>query len=114
MTVEELKKHLSRIQWQTPAGYLEKVLEFAERRQITDKLVRRLEYLNNYAGDRSQGCRVYKDAFPSFGFDMLDREGGCWFNGGCIYYGPGETGVGGPQFSVRIGSDLDEDWSINT
>jgi hypothetical protein len=37
-----------------------------------------------------------------------------YMNGGMIYYGPGDNGVGGPQFSVRSGSEKDEDWSVNT
>lgn len=114
MTVQELKTRMNRIQWQVPDEYLTRILEFAERRKITDKLLKWLTYLNDYAGDRSQGCQVYRDVFPSFGFTMLDKAGARWFNGGMIYYGPGDSGVGAPQYSVRIGTDLEEDWSINT
>lgn len=39
------------------------------------------------------------------------------FNGGLLYYGKGEDGVAGPQFSVRLGAltgDLKEGWEIHT
>jgi len=40
------------------------------------------------------------------------------FNGALLYYGPGESGVGGPQFSVSLGSlgpeGVKHRWEIHT
>ena len=44
---------------------------------------------------------------------MLDAAGKFWFNGGLIYHGKGDSGVGEPALAVRIG-ELDESWSIHT
>lgn len=57
-------------------------------------------------------CRShFKDYGPGWGWieENYDR----WLNGGLIFYGDGDSGVGGPQFSVRIGS-TEAGWSINT
>jgi hypothetical protein len=36
-----------------------------------------------------------------------------WFNGGLLFYRKGDSGVGGPNYSVRMDSS-DSGWSINT
>jgi hypothetical protein len=107
--------------------HLDKVIEFAEKRGIVDKLADAMEYLDKYAehGDRGKTkCVLMSDFAPySFYFLMQRRFAGTdhydtWFNGGCIYYGPGDTGVGLPQLSVRLeaatGGDSREEWSIHT
>lgn len=118
MTIEEFKAQFPRIL--LPEGHpataekLAKCLDFAERRGILEKFLNRIKYLNGYAGERSKGCCLFSDFSPfSFEFLVLDSEGNDWFNGGLVYFGAGESGVSGPQYSVRIG-DTSEDWSIHT
>lgn len=36
-----------------------------------------------------------------------------WFNGGLLFYGAGDSGVGGPNFSVRLNAEK-AGWSIHT
>jgi hypothetical protein len=104
--------------------HLAKVREFAKIRGIEEKLQQRLDYLDTYAEGDERGltrCDLYADGDYSFYFRMLKRQPdglmpgsyAYWFNGGMIYYGPGDTGVGAPQYSVRLGA-TDEDWTINT
>jgi hypothetical protein len=101
------------------------VIAFAEKRGIVPKLAREMEYLDKYAENGERGrtkCVLMHDFAPhSFYFDMYIKKDGeyeHWFNGGCIYYGEGDTGVGGPQFSVRLeaatGGEAPEGWSIHT
>lgn len=96
---------------------LQEILDFLEKRnepELTEKFLARMKYLNDYAGERSQGCTLRRDYAPfSFAFVMLRQDGESWFNGGMIYHGPGESGAGAPAYSVRIG-DRPEDWSIHT
>lgn len=95
--------------------YVNSVVEFAKRRGLLPLLQERLSYLNGYAQERSKGCRIWKDFAPySFSFLMLDAQGKGWFNGGLIYFGKGDTGVDGPQFSVRLGDTSEEGWSVHT
>ena len=63
----------------------------------------------NISGEVSTYCPICgaKAAFAS------PMEYARWFNGGLIYYGKGDSGVGEPQLSVRIG-DTSEGWSIHT
>lgn len=95
-----------------PDGYLDEVLDFAEKRGLLDDLMGRLAYLAE-RGEKDKLTRLGKDWAPySFTFQHF-RGDQPWINGGLIYYGPGDTGVGAPQFSVRIG-DTREGWSVNT
>lgn len=93
-----------------------------------------LDYLDGYAehGDRGRTkCLLYGDFAPfSFGFTMFLREDAGdasrpdqgvgpgyrrWFNGGLIYFGPGESGVGDPQFSVDLGGNTSKHrWTVHT
>jgi len=119
-------------------GYLETVRKFAEETGQTESLQERLDYLGNYAcnSGRQTKCRLYKDFAPmSFYFVMeIKKEEDTpalpcsgrrryeatdspefrrWFNGGLIYFDAGDTGVSGPQYSVRIDSSK-SGWSVHT
>lgn len=99
--------------------HLAAVRKFADERGLRPELERWLKYLDEYAGRHRTRCRLMTDSAPhSFYFIMqrLAADGSTWhdwFSGGCVYYGRGDSGVGAPQFSVRLG-DLEEGWSINT
>lgn len=101
--------------------YFNKVKLFAEKRGLAEQLQNKLDYLDTYAehGDRGATiCYLYSDFAPqSFEFEMMKRNDKGdyehWFSGGLIYFGSGDTGVGAPQFSVRIGN-TNEGWSIHT
>lgn len=84
----------------------------------------RLAYLEHYAQDGCV-CDLYTDMAPySFGFTIYKRQqdGSLqrWFNGGLIYYGPRETGVDSPQFSVSLSAVAGHElaakarWEIHT
>lgn len=103
--------------------YLAKVRAKAAEMGIRGRLEKQLEYLATYAcQERADAtkCVLMSDHAPlSFYFLMQRRqENGSymtWFDGGCIFYSPGDTGVGSPQFSVRFGEDTSKaDWSIHT
>lgn len=119
--------------------YLETVRAFADSRgpEIRAKLEEKIKYLDEYgstgdpsrfvvvlSSDRSPNCfnvtwymRKVDMAVPIEKF-IDDKTRSAFYNyfcnGGLIYYGPGENGVSGPQFSVRSGSESDEDWTVNT
>ena len=97
-----------------PDGYMDEVLAFAERRGLLCQIMEQLAYLAET--ERWQGTRrvqLYKDFAPySFTFQEYINDKPAIY-GGLIYYGPGDTGVSGPQFSVRIG-DTREGWRVNT
>lgn len=124
--------------------YLEEVRAFADSRgpEIRAKLEEKIKYLEEYGGtkegvlvdpsrfvvvlssDRSPNSfnvswylRKVDHAVPIEKF-IDDKTRSAFYNyfmnGGLIYYGPKESGVGGPQFSVRSGSESDEDWTVNT
>ncbi len=106
--------------------YLKSVRKFAQETGQVDKLQDRLNYLARFACDpanpsgalEATKCVLFKDSAPnSFLFDMLkkgsDSKYRFWFNGGLIYYGQNDSGVGAPQFSVRV-SGSDSGWEINT
>lgn len=104
-------------------GKLDKVREFAERTGQTKSLQENLDYLGSYAcnSGRQTRCLLYPDFAPeSFFFRMElkqenepDTEYKPWFVGGCIYFGTHDTGVGAPQFSVRLDTGK-SGWSIHT
>jgi len=115
---------------------LDAAMSYAVLRGIQDRLQRRLDYLDQYANGpqgpygperspRPTKCVLWPDFAPySFSFVMLkpvdspgldDYPGYLpWFNGGLIYFGPGDPGSGAPQFSTRMPSDVEEDWEIHT
>ena len=111
--------------------YLEEVRAAADKIGKRESLEKELKYLSEYAChvDDSYGndcidldrthCLLYTDFAPlSFGFVMqLRQEDGSyknWFNGGLIWFGPGDTGVGLPQLSVRLGDTSKAGWSVHT
>lgn len=124
--------------------YLEDVRAFADRRgpEIRAKLEAQITRLEEYGGtkdgvlvDPSRFVVVLSSDRAPFSFNISwysrkvdmavpiekfadDKTRSAFYNyfmnGGLIYYGPGESGVSGPQFSVRSGSESDEDWTINT
>lgn len=110
---------------------LEETRAFADKVGARNELEEQLEYLGGYANspeEQKTVCLLYTDFAPySFGFTMyrLVSEDGQkkekrWFNGGLIYYGPGDTGVDGPQFSVSlegafgVGRANKHRWEVNT
>lgn len=114
MNVNGIKEKFKRLDFEGSEEHMAKTLEFAEKRGITDKFLEKLEYLNNFRPDIVEKVRLFYDWAPnSFGFVMWLKSGESWLNGGMIYHGPGDSGVGAPTYSVRIG-ELDEGWSIHT
>lgn len=102
--------------------HFDKVKAFAKRAGKFDQLKEKLDYLDTYADHENKGltkCVLGYDFAPySFSFLMMKRDAAGeyrpWFNGGLIFYDAGDTGVGNPQFSVRIGDVSESGWSINT
>lgn len=66
----------------------------------------------NLSGEVTQQCPQCQSRNTAG--DPIQKEYKRWFNGGLIYYGPQENGVGDPQYSVRIGDTSQAGWSINT
>lgn len=103
-------------------GYLDEVKQSTPAQRIKghQSLAEMLDYLDNYASHRDTKCMLYKDYAPlSFAFTMQVRKSPeedyeYWFNGGLIFFGPHETGVGDPQFSVRLGDTSEAGWSVHT
>lgn len=107
--------------------YFDNVQKFAKDAGKYEQLWEQLNYLDGYAcwvGDKIKDnrltrCKLFKDFAPySFYFLMerLDVKTGeyrTWFNGGLIYFGQGEDGVGLPQLSVRMNSER-SGWEIHT
>jgi hypothetical protein len=100
--------------------HLAAVRAFAESRGLSEKLQEKLDYLDTYAEGDDRGrtrCMLFAEAPYSFYFVMECRRPdgtyAMWFNGGLIYFGEGDTGVGAPQFSVRIGT-TEEGWEVHT
>jgi len=44
----------------------------------------------------------------------LDEHYAFYMNGGCIFFGPNESGFGAPQFSVQLTPSAEANWSIHT
>lgn len=100
----------------------------AESCGLAAQLTDRLNYLATYATGEGclyanadgadTRCHLYPDFAPySFAFSMEHKKPNedwrPWFSGGLIYYGAGNSGVGLPQLSVRIGSS-EAGWSVHT
>lgn len=107
--------------------HLKSVRAFADtlgpevRKQLEDKL----SYLEHYRSDTCL-CDLYADSAPhSFLFTLYgpSKDDGArdhWFTGGLIFYGPHQSGVGGPQYSVSLAGATgqpearDARWEIHT
>ena len=90
--------------------------------QARQSLEEQLSYLEHFAGDTCE-CELSKDFAPwSFSFVLYKvlegQERRRWFNGGLIYYGPRESGVGAPQLSVSLNVFTDAGakarWEVHT
>lgn len=110
-------------------AHLRRVVRFARERGLLPKLVAQLRYLGEYANrpgcryDRTTGantrCVLSPDWAPqSFYFNMQKKEPGGefepWSNGGLIFYDAGDSGVGMPQLSVRVGDTSKSGWEVHT
>ena len=88
---------------------------------VDGSLKEKLAYLDTYA-ETNRGdtrCLLFKDFAPlSFAFIMERKEsdGEYYrvFNGGLIFHGKFDSGVGAPTFNVRIGDTSKAGWSIHT
>lgn len=95
------------------ADYLQDVLNFAQDRNLLDILIERFESLASWARNDGDIVKIFPDFAPySFLFTEF-RGGNRGIHGGLIYHGSGDSGVGAPSFSARIG-DLSETWQIHT
>lgn len=109
--------------------YYDQVLAWAKENNLWDNeeansdLKSRLEWLGEYADHDKNGrtkCVLFEDWAPySFSFTMYVRDSPeeeyrYWFNGGLILHGAGSSGVGAPEFSVRIGDASRAGWSVHT
>lgn len=92
--------------------HLKKVKEFATKRGLLQQLEGHLANLDNWFGARLKTTLSPDFAPYSFYFIIEDAKG-IVMNGGLIYFGPGDTGVGDPQYSVRLG-ETTEGWSVHT
>jgi hypothetical protein len=115
MTTEELKKAFPQADFTgTDDEYIAQVLAFAERRGLLEEFLRKLGYavFDEFFG---MPCvtRFFEDFAPySLRFVVMVKEKRA-MNGGLIYFGPGDTGVGAPQLSVRIGG-TGEGWEVHS
>lgn len=104
--------------------YFDKVVEFAKSRNLLwdrpGQDIRcgfgsYLKYLNEF-GETRKILLTGPDGDYGFGVKCFFWKNGVWnpsWDGGLLYYGQGDNGVNGPNFSVRIGS-LHEGWSLHT
>jgi hypothetical protein len=109
---------------------LEQARAFADKVGAREELEAQLNYLSTYANGNGTDtvCVLFNDFAPhSFEFVMLrvvtegeEKKEKRWFNGGLIYFGPGESGVSAPQFSVSLdgcfgtGKGNQHRWSVHT
>jgi hypothetical protein len=94
--------------------YFDSVVKFAQEAGLYDDLKKQLDFLSGFGGDPEKvECELYKDFAPqSFYFNMMKGDKR-WFNGGLLYFESGDSGVGLPQLSVRIGSTK-RGWEVHT
>lgn len=87
---------------------LEETRAFADRcgPEVRALFEEKLAYLEHFRDDT---CVVELRAdFAPYSFDFTlwgpeeDGQRSVWLSGGLIYFGPGESGVGGPQYSVDL------------
>jgi uncharacterized protein YihD (DUF1040 family) len=95
--------------------------EFAKSRRLELQFTRQLGIVHDsYRPMEGQGSSgksetwIYGDSggLPSFGWAHR-RDGRTFIDGGLIYFGKGDSGVGAPQFSVRQETGS-EGWSVHT
>ena len=106
--------------------FFDEVVEFAkknglyENKDINGALKSKLDYLENYGGDKNKSrTRLFRDHAPySFGF-LLEKkdENGSWvvlFQGGLIFHGAhdGHGDGSAPTFAVTLTPTTG--WSIHT
>lgn len=108
--------------------HFDEAVEFAKRRGLyeidesksaSNAFLHCLNTLNRWASRPNNRVMVYSDHSPYSFYWVWEstKDGGVtWqreINGGMIYFGDGDSGVGAPQFSVRIG-DTNEGWQLHT
>lgn len=114
MNVSELKEQFEgKVDFSAvPEDYLQKVLDFAESRALTNLLLDRFRQISAAKAD-DLPTKVYQDWAPySFVWQEFWGQSKGLF-GGLIYHGAGDTGFGAPTLSGRIGQ-TNEDWGIHT
>ena len=102
--------------------HFNKVKAFAESTNRMEQLQEKLDYLDTYADHERKGltkCILGYDFAPySFSFLMMKKDDSGeyqpWFNGGLVFFDAGDSGVGLPQLSVRIGDTSESEWNIHT
>ncbi|KKM89345.1 hypothetical protein LCGC14_1249640 [marine sediment metagenome] len=102
--------------------HFDSVKSFAESTGRMKQLQEKLDYLDTYADHENKGltqCVLGYDFAPySFSFLMMKKDAAgeyqYWFNGGLIYFSSGDSGVGLPQLSVRIGDTSKSGWDVHT
>jgi len=94
--------------------YFKEVMQFVKTRgnDVKKSFAKCLKHLKGHLSWADEVV-LSKDFAPFSFFFSLRKEGQRDFCGGMIYYGPGEGGSGSPQFSVRIGEQVEE-WTIHT
>ena len=114
MTVEELKARFPKVHFEMSDDYLAKVLAFAESRGLRDQLMEQIGYaaFEEFFGEKAE-CWLFSESPYSF-YVELRVNGKVGMNAGLIYFGAGDTGVGAPQFSCRLGDTTKEGWEIHS
>lgn len=101
--------------------HLDEVKVFAEKIGKLEQLQSKLDWLDNFGDRESTRVELRSDIGGglSFVFDVYGRDPRTGFidkfrfNGGLIFYDKGDSGVGAPQFSVRLDSS-ECGWEIHT
>jgi hypothetical protein len=110
------------------SDYYDQVVAKAHELGLYAEFKKQIDYLDNYAcpeGDKLKTrCTLFKDFAPlsfAFNMDIRDEATGeyrSWFNGGLIFYGASDSGVGEPQFSVSLsramGQEKKAGWEVHT
>ena len=75
-----------------------------------------MDYMEGYSGFPHY-WKLWKDNEYGFYFNLFmrneDKEWRMWFNGALLFFGKGDSGVSGPNFSVRMDSS-DSGWCMHT
>lgn len=101
---------------------LKETLLFARERGLSKQFRERLQYLSTYAENDEKDstlCVLYNDWAPhSFRFTVKRRQPDGSFkarmSGAFIFHDAGDSGVGQPTLSVRVGDSSRAEWSIHT
>lgn len=103
--------------------YFDSVVQKCKERGLYEAFERDLQYLREYGERVGEPPRyevhLFSDFAPlsfivHFHRRMPDGTFKYAFNGGFIFYGPGENGVSGPQFSVSMSGTPRPCWELNT